>query len=208
VTKSVLVWSTAFIIFLSVHNAHTIHIPRGRAVDVDGKVTPAEWDDAGSTQILIERDWKVRVRFKHDDEYMYFLFEDVKHGNERLFPEIVLDPHGRKGAQWEKGEWWLHVSYNLCEGDGEPNVYRKDGVFLCGHQKDGWAANSPPDKDTQAVEVRVSFSKLGIRPTPGLHFGLAFDVTNATGNETQKWFFWPPKAKVGPPKTWGEAVLD
>src|SRR6266436_6434721 len=172
--------STSFAIFLSIHNVHAIHIPRGRAVEVDGKLAPGEWDDAGSTQIRIRGDWRVKVHFKHDDMYMYFLFEVLKHGNERLFPEIFLDPHDRKGPRWEKGEWWLHVSYNLCEGDGEPNVYKRDGVFQCAHQKDGWAANNPPDQDTQAVEVRVAFSKLGIKPTPGLHLGLAFDVTNAT----------------------------
>lgn len=206
--QNALAGPTAFILFiLSIHSLHTIQIPRGRAVDLDGKVTAGEWDDAESTQIVVQNDWRIRVRLKHDDENMYLLFENIKHGNQRLFPEILVDPGDRKGAVWEKGEWWLHVSYNMCEGDGEPNVYKKDGVSQCGHQKDGWGANNPPERDTEAVEVRVSFSKLGIRPTPGLHLGLALDVTNATGDDTQKWFFWPPTAKLRLPKTWGEAVL-
>lgn len=59
--------------------------------------------------------------------------------------------------------WWLHVSYNLCEGDGEPNVYRKAGVFQCAHQKAGWEGDNPPYKDTRAwkSESRFRSSKSG-----------------------------------------------
>jgi hypothetical protein len=185
-----------------------IHIPKGHSATADGIISPREWDDAASTQIAIRPDWKVQVRFKHDDQNLYFAFEDVSHGTERMYPEIFLDPGNLRSAAWEKGQWWFHVSYNLCEGNGEPNVYRKNGVFLCAHQKDGWEANNPPNTNTRTVEARISFSKLALDMHPGVCFGLAVAVTDATGDKLQRWFFWPPSANVNQPRSWKQAVLD
>ena len=193
---------------LNVAQDSPTHIPSGHAIVPDGKLSPGEWDDAASTEISIQPDWKVRVRFKHDDQNIYFLFEQVKHGKERLYPEILLDPHNLRSERWEKGQWWLHVSYNLCEGDGEPNVYTRNGVFQCAHQKEGWEANNPPSAETEAIEVRVSFSKLGIQPSPGMRLGLALAITDASGDRNQKWFFWPPTATVRSPRSWEEVRLD
>jgi hypothetical protein len=206
--KTLLLSGTAFIVLSYGGPSSLIHIPRGRGVNLNETIKPTEWADAGSTEILVQPDWRIRVRFKRDDQNLYFVFEGVKHGNDRLFPEIFIDPGDRKSAQWQKGQWWFHVSYNLCEGNGEPNVYRKDGVFQCAHEKEGWAGNNPSAKDTPAIEVRVSFSKIGVRPARGARLGLAFAVTNATGNETQKWFFWPANGRVDLPATWGKAILD
>jgi hypothetical protein len=204
---NILSWWVLFAIFFQAQIPKT-HIPDGHVAVCDGKLSPGEWDDAASALIVVRPDWRIRVRFKHDDQNMYFLFEQVKHRKERLYPEIFLDPHNSRSDQWEKGQWWLHISYNLCEGNGEPNVYNKNGVFQCAHQKDGWEGNNPPKEDTEAIEVRVSFSKLGIQPTPGLRLGLALALTNATGDSIQKWFFWPATAKVAAPRSWGNVVLD
>jgi len=183
-----------------------IHIPEGKPVDVDGRVAPDEWDDAASTAITVSADWISRVRFKHDDRFLYFLFERVTHAGQRLFPEILIDPQNKRGIRWEKGQWWFHVSFNLCEGDGEPNVYRKAGIFQCAHQKEGWSANNPPSTDS--IEVKISFAKIGLKTSAGLRFGLALALTNATGDATQKWFYWPQTAKINWPSSWGTAVLN
>jgi hypothetical protein len=106
-----------------------IRIPSGSPIAVDGKVSANEWEDSKFVTLPVAENWDVRVRFKHDAENLYFEFEGVKRGTERLFPEILIDPKNRKSESWEPGEWWLHVSKNLCEGNGEPNVYTKDGVF-------------------------------------------------------------------------------
>lgn len=125
------------------------------------------------------------------NENLYFLFEGVRHGSRRLFPEIFIDPRNLKSTGWEKGRWWLHVSYNLCEGDGEPNVYTKAGVFQCAHQKSGWDGNNPPEAETQDVEIRVSFSKIRIMPTSEFRLGLALAVTDATGDAHEMVFLAP-----------------
>jgi hypothetical protein len=185
-----------------------IRIPSGSAIVVDGKISLNKWRDSKFVRLPVAKNWTIRVRFKHDAENIYFEFEGVKRGAERLFPEILIDPNNRKSEAWEPGEWWLHVSHNLCEGNGEPNVYTKNGVFQCGHTRPGWAGNNPPVAETDIVEVRVSFAKLGLNVKAGTRFGIAFDMTDATGDEKQRWFFWPRGARLESPKSWGIAVLD
>jgi hypothetical protein len=185
-----------------------ISIPRGALAVVDGNVSAKEWDDSGHFEITIGPDWKIPVRFKHDDQNLYFLFERVTNHGERLFPELFFDVHDQKDLQWKKGYWWFHVSANLCESQGAPNVYRKDGVFQCAHRKSGWDANNPPTQHTDAVEIRISFDKIGINSSRPMRMGFAAAVTNATGDEKQVWHFWPLNSSVESPRTWGAALLE
>ena len=97
----------------------------------------------------------------------------------------------------------MHVSNNLCEGNGAPNVYESKGKSRCGRRKSGWDANTPPDLVTEIIEVKISFSKLGVAYSPGMKIGLAFDVTDATGKAEQKTYYWPASAGIDSPKTWG-----
>src|SRR5215470_16774852 len=115
-------------ILLSNRATEVVHVPKGNAVNIERTDLPNEWDDAGLTQISVAPEWTVKVRFKHDEENLDFAFEDTKHGRDRLFPEIFIDPLDEKSSRWQKGQWWFHVSQNLCEGDGEPNVYTRNGV--------------------------------------------------------------------------------
>jgi chorismate synthase len=87
-------------------------------------------------------------------------------------------------------------------------VYTKDGVFQCAHTKRGWEGNNPPSADTDVVEVRISFAKLGLNAKTGTQFGIGFDMTDATGDDKQRWFFWPRGATLESPKSWGDAVLE
>jgi hypothetical protein len=189
-------------------NLSEIHIPRGGAIAVDGVKSAGEWDDASMTQFAVAPGWNVRVFAKHDAQYIYFDFEGVTHPGSRLFPEILVDPRNTKSEAWQKGQWWLHVSNNLCEANGAPNAYEKKGKSLCAHRMPGWDGNNPPDERTEIIEVKISFAKLGVVYSPGMKIGLAFDVTDATGKVGQKTHFWPAGAKMDSPKTWGVAVLE
>jgi hypothetical protein len=189
-------------------SSNEIHISRGRAILVDGVKSPAEWDDASMTQFSVGPGWNVRVFAKHDAQYLYFDFEGVTHAGGRLFPEILLDPHSTQSVAWQKGQWWLHVANNLCEGNGAPNVYETKGKSVCARRKAGWDGNNPPDEHTVLIEVKISFAKLGVAYTPGMKMGLAFDVTDGSGKADQKAYFWPAGAKIDSPKTWGIAVVE
>ncbi len=175
---------------------------------MDGVKSAGEWEDASMTEFAVAPGWNVRVFAKHDAENLYFDFEGVTHAGRRLFPEILLDPHNVKSAAWQKGQWWLHVSNNLCEGNGAPNVYEKNGKSQCSRRKAGWDGNNPPDAQTAIIEVKISFAKLGVGYAPGMKIGLAFDVTDASGKADQKTNYWPAGAKIDSPKTWEVAVLE
>jgi hypothetical protein len=189
-------------------NSSEFHIPNGVAIAVDGVKSAGEWDDAAMTQLAVVPGWNVRVFAKHDAQYIYFDFEGVTHGERRLFPEILVDPRNTKSVAWQKGQWWLHVSHNLCEGNGEPNVYEKKGKSLCAHRKPGWDGNNPPGAGTEIMEVKISFAKVGVAYSPGMKIGLALDVADATGKPEQKTYYWPASAKTDSPKTWGVVVLE
>jgi hypothetical protein len=188
--------------------SNEFRIPRGRAILVDGFKSPGEWTDASITQFSVAPGWYIRVFAKHDAEYLYFDFEGVTHGGKRLFPEILLDPRNVKSAEWQKGQWWLHVSNNLCEGNGAPNIFEKHGKFQCAHIKPGWDGNNPPEAHTELIEIKISFSKLGVQFSPGMKIGLAFNATDATGNAAQDSYYWPASAKIDSPKTWSTATIE
>src|SRR6266550_1925321 len=59
------------------HVGSTIRVPRGSAVEIDGHIDSKEWDDAATVNIKVGRDWKSVVRIKHDDLFLYFLFDGL-----------------------------------------------------------------------------------------------------------------------------------
>jgi hypothetical protein len=181
-------------------------VVQGKAIAVDGELASGECDDAGVVTIEITPNWKVPVRYKHDRENLYFAFSGLKRGVEILYPEVLIDSRSQRNESWSPGVWWFHASNNLCEADGAHDVYSLNGVFQCSHTKPGWSANNPPS-DNGVVEFRISLSKVSLSPDVGTKIGLAFDVTNANGNDQQGWSFWPSNAKLGVPNTWAEAVL-
>jgi hypothetical protein len=126
-------------------NSSEIRIPSGVAIAVDGVKSGGEWDDAAMTQFAVAPGWNVRVFAKHDAHYIYPDFEGVTHPGIRLFPEILVDPRNTKSVAWQKAQWWLGVSNNLCEGNGAPDVYEKKGKSVRAHRKPGWDGNNPPD---------------------------------------------------------------
>jgi hypothetical protein len=189
-------------------STNEIRIPRGRAIVVDGVKSAGEWDDASMTQFAVTPGWNVRAFAKHDAQNLYCDFEGVTHAGTRLVPEILLDPHNARSQEWQKGQWWLHISNNLCEWNGGPNVNENKSKFRCGRRKPGWDGNNPPEDHSELIEVKISFAKLGVEYAPGMKVGLAFDVTDASGNVGQKWYFWPAGAKIDSPKTWGVAAVE
>jgi hypothetical protein len=151
--------------------------------------------------ITVTAGWIVHFRCNHDGQELTCRIANLKNHDQARFPEFLVDPHDEKTTQWREGQWWLHSSYNLCEGNGEFNVYKRDGVFLCAKEKPGWRANHFPLKEGEPMEIHISLAKVGL--VPGRRFGLAFDVT-----DTQSyWSFWPPTAKLELPVTWAQAEL-
>jgi hypothetical protein len=182
-------------------------VPRGSASQIDALFRSEEWSGAAHVSIDVEAGWEVTVFLKHDAENLYLAFRGVEHEGKRLFPEILIDPEARRGTEWSQGQMWLHVSANLCEGNGEYNVYEHHGVFQCAHTKSGWEANNPPE-NRDVIEVRISFAKMGISEPIGRAVGLALDVTDATRTPRQIFRYWPGTAQIARPSTWGTAIFE
>lgn len=179
-------------------------IPAGRSITVDGKFAPGEWSDAASMSMEVAPGWRVRVLFKHDAANLYFAFIHLTHGNEMRFPELLFDPREQRSDSWQSGQWWLHSSFNLCEGNGAYDVYNRNGVFQCAKTKEGWSANHFPLAPGGRMEIQVSRAKLGLESGKGSRFGFSIDLTDTQKN----WMFWPVHAQLAHPSTWGEAVLQ
>lgn len=181
-----------------------IVIPPGRPITVDGKLTPREWSDATSMIIKVAPGWRVHVLLKHDATNLYFAFIHLTRGKEMRFPELLLDAREQRSDSWRSGEWWLHSSFNLCEGNGAYNVYNRSGVFQCAKTKEAWSANHFPLAPGGVMEIQVSFAKLGLKSGKGTRFGFSIDLTDTQKN----WVFWPSHSQLAHPGTWGEAVLQ
>jgi len=57
--RVVFLCSTFLMILSSARLPDVVRIPMGRAAGIDGMVGPHEWDDAESTEITVDHDWKV-----------------------------------------------------------------------------------------------------------------------------------------------------
>jgi hypothetical protein len=152
--------------------------------------------------INVATGWLVRIRCSHDRRELTCRIDNLAAAGVERFPELMVDPQDEGTRRWRKGQWWLHSSYNLCEGNGEFNVYERDGVFQCSQEKPGWNANHFPLKQGEAMVIHITLSKLGL--APGRRFRLAFDVTDTQSH----WSFWPTNAKLASPATWAQAELS
>jgi hypothetical protein len=145
--------------------------------------------------MAVDKEWIVTVYAQHDGKNLYLAYTGLKHAGQERYPEVLLDPANVKTPSWSPGQWWLHASYNLCEGNGRPDDYAS-----CKPTQQGWTATRFPLQG--ASEFAISLDK--IRLSPGKPFGLAFDVTDTHG----QWAFWPASAKLKVPMTWQVAQLQ
>jgi len=160
-----------------------LRVPGGSGVVINGELGPGEWSDAKSINIEVEPGWKMKILFKHDSRNLYFAFEGLVRGQDRRFPELLIDPQGTRSKTWRRGKWWPHSSFNLCEGNGDFNVYERRGVFQCSQEKTGWSANHFPLTAAGVMEIPISLAKLDLTPEKDTNFGLAIDLadTQTTG---------------------------
>jgi hypothetical protein len=154
-----------------------------------------------SADITVTPQWTVTAELHHDDRYLYIHFRHLKHDGQERYPEILVDPSLLGGDSWRPGQWWLHSSYNLCEGNGAYNVYEINGVFQCAKTKPGFEANHFPLTGDGVMDVKIALDKLGV--VTGRPFGFALDATDTH----DAWAFWPDGAVLARPQTWGQAVL-
>ncbi|HEY6251972.1 MAG TPA: hypothetical protein VI685_18600 [Candidatus Angelobacter sp.] len=171
------------------------NIPTGPSVKLDGVISAGEWDHAVKVQIAVATNWTVTALLQHDDKNLYVAFVNLRHAGVERYPEVLLDPANQKPLIWQKGQWWLHASYNLCESNVKPDEYAS-----CTPSKPGWDATRFPLRGNVS-EIAISLDKVGLSARSP--FGIALDVTDTKG----QWNFWPPAARLTSPFSWQTAIL-
>lgn len=180
---------------LSASTKH-IDIRLGDSPRVDGEAEPGEWEDSGALSITIRPDWRVTVRYKHDGESLLFAFVGLTKGSEAVYPEVLIDADNGKTASWGSQNWWIHASYQACEGRGRFNHYGS-----CAPSQPGWEANTFPLSATGVVEMRIPFETIGFHAGEGALLGLAFNLTDTK----EHGHLWPDRALISVPSSWGFA---
>jgi hypothetical protein len=157
---------------------------------------------AATLRVPIRPGWSAEFLCFHSDRELICAIAHLRRGQEERYPELLIDSQDRKTSSWQPGQWWLHSSYNLCEGNGEFDVYVRNGTPQCTKTKAGWRANHfPLSGDSAVMTIHVSLAKIGL--VPGQQFGLAVVVTDTRS----EWRVWPTGASRESPATWGTADL-
>lgn len=182
-----------------------IEIPKGKTITVDGKNADKEWADANQASITLPGSKTITIFYKHDEANLLFAFTGFDK-EDSWYPEILIDPQFDRAEQWQKDDWWFHVSYSDCASRGRYNDYS-----TCRLKTDFWTAyncgiNGSGDGigHPAIFEVEIPFKTLELEPNNQKEIGLAFNVTDT---ETLYHFF-PVTAKMERPTTWAKAVLQ
>ena len=175
----------------------TITIARGRAVTVDGRIGADEWADAASLAIETAPGWSVEARFKHDGTALLFAFTNLEQRGAFRYPEVVLDVANDGGPMMGADDFWFHASFRDCWSTGKVNDYKS-----CVPEAPGWSANNYTSQDAAppVIELAIPLATLALTSEPH-ELGIAFDVTDTMAT----WSFWPARAQLAIPATWGHA---
>lgn len=201
-TTKTITFALCSILLASPLFAQHLHFPLDASpVTIDGVMNASEWANANSIVIPVNGTDNVQVKFKHDNTAMYFAFYGKLESANALFPEVLTDAANAGGSAWQAGQWWLHVSATDCEHNGAYGVYDN-----CKAVQPDWtgAPNfdmTPPNTDT--VEIRIPFGKIGFNTANMDTMGMALMVTNtATIFKT-----YPASSDRNVPSTWAKATF-
>lgn len=172
-------------------------------VTVDGQVNASEWQHADSVKIGLSPTDTVTAFFKHDMQNIYFAFcgPMESYSLSALFPEVLFDPQLAKGSSWQSGQWWFHVSATDCENNGGYGIYNNCQIVQ--PDWEGAPNQIPGPPDTDSIEMKIPYSKIGFNAVTQYDMGLAFVLTNTN----DLYYTWPPTADKDVPSTWSKAQI-
>lgn len=170
-------------------------------VTIDGNITTTEWQGAETILINVNTAETISVMFKHDNSAMYFAFSGKLESANSLFPEVLIDPQNKGGNNWTNGQWWFHVSATDCEDSTGYGIYNN-----CMTVQPGWSGApnfTPGPPDTDSVEIRIPFGKVGFNPATMDTAGMVMMVTNTA----TAYHLYPNSADKDIPQTWAKATF-
>jgi hypothetical protein len=173
-------------------------IPTGIKPTIDGVISTGEWDDADCATINVQTNWTVTVYYKHSDSALYFCYTNLVTMYGQRYPDLMLDINNDKKTDWYPDDWWLHASYNDCEGNGIYNDWTS-----CQPTHPGWAANNFPLNSPGTIEMEISYSKIELSNMYSDTVGISFEVSDTYTD----YHYYPAGAAIGDPSTWASGIL-
>jgi hypothetical protein len=115
------------------------------------------------------------------------------------YPDVFLDVNNDKNIVWSTDDWWLHASYNDCEGNGLYNVWSS-----CQPSHPGWNANNFPLSSPGIIEIEINYSKIGMQNSISDTIGIGFEVSDTYTN----YHYFPASSLIGNPSTWATGIVS
>jgi len=194
----IIICSLAIILSI-ICEAQYFEIPYGTTPAIDGVLSETEWDDAECAIINVQANWPVTVYYKHNDSALFFCYSGLVGMFGQRYPDVMLDINNDKSADWMPDDWWLHASYNDCEGNGIYNDWTS-----CIPSHPGWTANNFPLSEPGIVEMGISYSKIGLSFMCEDTLGISFEVSDTYTD----YHYYPVNATIGNPSTWANGILS
>lgn len=169
----------------------TIFIAYGTPADVDGVISPGEWDDASYVELT---SISGRVYIKYTDTHFFVAFTD-SYGY-YMSTGIYFDMLNFGGPAPQVHDIWLHGSAAAFEFYGTGSSWQMV-------TPSGWDYVS-----NTANEFSIPFSKLGLVPGSTINMGILFSFLDwsTTHNEIT----WPVGGfpNCSNPESWGTGIMQ
>lgn len=171
------------------------------SIHINGILGNDEW--LGSKKVTIERsdEWKINIRIKYDQEYLYVAFENLTSENKGKLNAEILIQTNPEDDKWNDNTYWFHSSYSNCYSNVE--YYNWEN---CSTNHQDWKANVYPfENGNDNIEFQISLKKLELETTSSKNqIKIAFKLSDVSELHS----YWPRQAQIQSPQTWGELIFN
>lgn len=171
------------------------------SIHINGILGNDEW--LGSKKVTIERsdEWKINIRIKYDQEYLYVAFENLTSENKGKLNAEILIQTNPEDDKWNDNTYWFHSSYSNCYSNVE--YYNWEN---CSTNHQDWKANVYPfENGNDNIEFQISLKKLELETTSSKNqIKIAFKLSDVSELHS----YWPRQAQIQSPQTWAKLIFN
>lgn len=170
------------------------------SININGILGNDEWLGSKKVTLVRSDEWKINIRIKYDQDYLYVAFENLAFESKgKLNAEILIQTNA-EDDKWNDNTYWFHSSYSNC--------YSKEEYYNwenCSTNHQDWKANVYPFKNgNDHIEFQISLKKLGLEIAGNNQIKIAFKLSDVSELHS----YWPQKAEIQSPQTWGKLILN
>lgn len=168
---------------------------------IDGVISDDEWLNSKIITVKRDNEWKINIRIKYDQEYLYVAFENLTSENKGKLNAEILIQTNPEDDKWNDNTYWFHSSYSNCYSNLE--YYNWEN---CSTNHQDWKANVYPfENGNDNIEFQISLKKLELETTSSKNqIKIAFKLSDVSELHS----YWPRQAQIQSPQTWGELIFN